>query len=255
MAYDVFLCNFAFLLFTGEDMSDRQSEKQGDSMMLSLVKNFLLMASGGIVVAGLLVGIGIGRTGDRFLKTVNSLFNAPPPKPEVDVRSLVVRQVRDVSELTTSVFVMQAVVPSRQDQKVGGYAIATTTLLYIAHGEVRAGVDLGEIKPDDVQVINDTINILLPPPRILDSKIDVKRSQVYDYNRGFLGLGPDVAPQLQTLAEREALQKIVATACSEGLLTQANSRAKLVVTQLLSTAGYKDVEVKTTPPSQGSCSV
>jgi hypothetical protein len=58
-----------------------------------------------------------------------------------------------------------------------------------------------------VQVTNNTIQLRLPPPRILDSKIDVNRSSVYDYNRGFLGLGPDVGPQLQTLAQRETLKK------------------------------------------------
>jgi predicted transcriptional regulator len=109
------------------------------------------------------------------------------------------------------------------------------------------------LKADDVAVVNDTIQLQLPPPRILDSKIDVNRSSVYDYDRGFLGLGPDVAPQLQTLAQQETLKKIVTAACSEGVLEQANDRAELVVAQLLSTAGHKQVEVKTQSPPPGTC--
>ncbi|HEY9667514.1 MAG TPA: DUF4230 domain-containing protein, partial [Coleofasciculaceae cyanobacterium] len=115
------------------------------------------------------------------------------------------------------------------------------------------GVDLKDLKPEDVTIVNDTIQLQLPPPRILDSKIDVNRSSVYDYDRGFLGLGPDTAPQLQTLAQQETLKKISAAACRENLLAQANDRAQLVVEKLLNTAGYKQVEVKTQPPAPGTC--
>jgi hypothetical protein len=87
----------------------------------------------------------------------------------------------------------------------------------------------------------------------LDSKIDVNKSSVYDYNRGFLGLGPDVAPQLQTIAQRETLKKIQKAACDQGILKQANDRAELVVEKLLSTAGHKQVLVKTQAPVPGSC--
>jgi hypothetical protein len=76
---------------------------------------------------------------------------------------------------------------------------------------------------------------------------------VYDYDRGFLGLGPDVAPQLQTLAQRETLKKIQTAACRENLLGQANDRAQLIVEKLLNTAGYKAVEVKTQSPPPGAC--
>jgi hypothetical protein len=148
---------------------------------------------------------------------------------------------------------MEAVVPTRQDRKLAGYTVGTTTLLYIAYGEVRAGVDLKDLKADNVKVVNNTIQLQLPPPRILDSKIDVNRSSVYDYDRGFLGLGPDTAPQLQTLAQQETLKKIVTTACQSNLLAQANDRAQLVVEKLLNTAGYKQVEVKTQAPQPGTC--
>ena len=118
---------------------------------------------------------------------------------------------------------------------------------------MRAGVDLKDLNANNVQIVNDTIQLQLPPPRILDSKIDVNRSSVYDYDRGFLGLGPDVAPQLQMLAQRETLKKITTAACSQGVLQQANDRAELVVEKLLNTAGYKQVLVNTQSPLPGSC--
>lgn len=229
-------------------MRDYFQKRQIGGITSGMLRNLMLMTTGGVVLIALLFGVGILQSGARFFGGLNAIFNAPSPKPEVDVRSLVVRQVRTASELTTAVFTMEAVVPTRQDRKLGEYTIGSTTLLYIAYGQVRAGVDLKDLKADDVKIVNNTVQLQLPPPRILDSKIDVNRSSVYDYNRGFLGLGPDVAPQLQTLAQRETLKKIESAACRENLLGQANERAQLVVEQLLNTAGYKVVQVKTQSP-------
>ncbi|MGK7875005.1 MAG: DUF4230 domain-containing protein [Xenococcaceae cyanobacterium] len=229
------------------------SKQSRSSLALSLLKSFLLMTTGGIALMTLIILVGIWRTGSRFFAGIEELFNAPPSIPQVDVPTLIVQQVSGVSELTTAAFVMETVVPTSQDSKLGSVVVATTKLLYIAHGEVRAGIDLNNLTADDVKVQNNNVQIHLPPPQILDSKIDVNRSRVYDYDRGFLSLGPDVAPQLQTLAQRQTLQKIVATACTEGLLEQANHRAKLAITQLLTTAGYERVEVTTTLPSPQAC--
>src|SRR5919202_572658 len=234
-------------------MREQFQKRQIISITSWLVRNLMLMSTGGVVLIALLFGIGMWRSGIRFYEGINAIFNAPPAKPQVDVRSIVVSQVRGASELTTAVFTMEAVVPTRQERKIGQYTLGATTLLYIAYGEVRAGVDLKDLKADNVTIVNDTIQLQLPPPRILDSKIDVNRSSVYDYDRGFLGLGPDVAPQLQTLAQRETLKKIQTAACRENLLGQANDRAQLVVEKLLNTAGYKAVEVKTQSPPAGAC--
>ena len=234
-------------------MREQFQKRQIISITSWLVRNLMLMSTGGMVLIALLFGIGMWRSGSRFFEGINAIINAPPAKPQVDVRSLVVSQVRGASELTTAVFTMEAVVPTRQERKIGQYTLGATTLLYLAYGEVRAGVDLKELKADNVTVVNDTIQLQLPPPRILDSKIDVNRSSVYDYDRGFLGLGPDTAPQLQTLAQQETLKKIKVAACRGNLLAQANDRAQLVVEKLLNTAGYKKVEVKTQSPSPTAC--
>ncbi len=218
-----------------------------------LVKNFGFMLLGGAFAAALFASFNVLHLGDRFFASLGNWLNPPPPPPKVDVQSLVIQQIREASELTTAVYTMQAVVPTSQDSNIAGFTIGTTRLLYIAQGEVQAGVDLSKLTPENIQATDGAVKIQLPPPRILDSKIDVNQSQVYDYNRGMLGLGPDVAPQLQELAQQEALQKVVATACKDGILNRANDRAKLVVNQLLATAGYKTVSVEIQPPAADAC--
>ncbi|MBE9099998.1 DUF4230 domain-containing protein [Vacuolonema iberomarrocanum] len=236
-------------------MSSRssQSNSSQSNNVGQIVQTLSLLLTGGLVTAGLIVGAGVWRGSSAFLQGLRDL--APRlSEPQVEIETLVLQQIRGASELTTAVYTMQAVLPTRRDRLVAGYTLGSTTLLYIAQGEVRAGIDLSQISPAAVQVSETgTLTVQLPPPQILDRKIDVERSQVYDYDRGFLGLGPDVAPDLQTEAQRQTLQQIVTSACTEGILQEANERAEIAIQQLLSTAGNETVVVRTQAPAPDAC--
>jgi hypothetical protein len=217
------------------------------------IRNLSLVATGSFALIAIFLLAGVWRSGTSFFSDLYTLFDKPQPEPKIDLRAIVVQQVRNASELTTAVYAMETVVPTSRDRTVGGYVVGTTTLLYIAYGEVRAGIDLSAVQPTDVQVNGDAITLRLPSPKILDSKIDVNRSKVYDYDRGFMGLGPDVAPELQELAQRQTLERMVESACTSGILQQANDRAKIAITQLLGTT-YKNlsVEEQPLPPACGA---
>lgn len=200
----------------------------------------------------LLFFVGIWQTSDRILNIVEKVVYPQPVTPQIDIPTLVVQQIQGVEELTTTVYTMEATVPTSAERKLGDFVIATTKLLYIGQGEVRAGIDLSQITTENIKVNNDKIAINLPPPQILDSKIDVNNSYVYDYDRGFLNLGPDVAPDLQTLAQQQTLAKIVHSACRGGALNTANEKAKEVIIKLLANTGFKQIEINTTslPPKE-----
>lgn len=233
---------------------ERQKPEHQKAGPLRVVRGMVNAFIGGAVLMGIVVGVGYWRAGDRFLEGARIMLTPAPAEPQVDVRSVVVTQLRGASELTTAIFAMEAVVPTKSDRTLAGYVIGSTNLLYIAYGEVRAGVDLSQISATDIQVTGESaIQVTLPPAQILDSKLDLTKSNVYDYSRGFLGLGPDAAPELQERAQQEALAKIEEAACSEGLLAEANRRAELTVGQLLATAGFATVTVTTQPPPNSAC--
>jgi hypothetical protein len=211
---------------------------------------------GAIILLGAVVGFivltvaGIFFAGDRFFTGVDSMFNSPTPTPTIDVGNIVVRQIRDASELTTTLFAMETVVEAAATNEIAGFPIGTTRLLLIAYGEVRAGIDLSQITEEDVTVLSDTIQIRIPPPRIIDSKIDVNQTRVYDYDQGFLSLGPDVGPQLADMAQEEALAKVSTSACENGILEEANERAAIVLQGLFSgIASGRRVEIITQAPT------
>ena len=223
------------------------------------LSNLMWLVRTSVLTVMVVAFLGLWRTGYQWnqqLSAIASWFHAPQPEPQVDARTLILQQVRGVSELTTAVLAMESVVPTQSDRTLGTYVIGTTRLLYIAHGEVRAGIDLSQLTPNDISIQGDVVQIQLPPPMILDRKIDVERSQIYDYDRGFLGLGPDAAAELQTLAQRETLNDLVEAACEHQLLEQANERAVSVLSQLLKTTQtYSSVSIQTQTPSAGTCPV
>ncbi|MDV3349121.1 DUF4230 domain-containing protein [Leptolyngbyaceae cyanobacterium CCMR0082] len=241
--------------------TDKQKDKQtnpnpqqqpGVWRVLSMLS--MVVFGGGLVVASV-AGYGLWRTGDQFMDGVKLMFTPKPPEDTVDTRTLIVEQIQGASELTTAIFSMEAVVPTESNRTVGNYVIGQTNLLYIAHGEVRAGIDLGAISEENVQVINDSedlppsLILTLPAPKVLDSKLDVTRSKVYEYDRGFLSLGPDRAPELQALAQQEALKQIRQGACDEGILTMASERAELTMRQLIEPLGYENLTVNVAEPT------
>ena len=213
---------------------------------ISLGQKLLLWSAGGINLLILLILISIWRTGDRTLNFIGNLFKFSAAESKVENLTPLVRRIENIQELSTTVQTIETVVPASAERKIGDIPLATTRLLYIARGEIEAGVDLSELTDANIAVSNNRIEIDLPPAKILDSKIDVNRSRVYDYNRGFLNLGPDVAPQLQTLAQRKTLDRMIATACQEGILDNANLKAKEAITQLLTNTDRRQVTVNTT---------
>lgn len=188
-----------------------------------------------------------------LFETVEGLLQPQPIVPRTQLSTAIVEQLESVSELTTTVYRMETIVPASADRKIGEFSLATTKLLYLAHGEVKAGIDLSAITVNNISVTDNQIDISLPSPQILDSKIDINRSRVYNYNRGFLNLGPDVAPQLQILAQQQTLEYILSSACHDGILNAANKKAAKTISQLLTITSDKDISIQTTPTSVESC--
>lgn len=181
----------------------------------------------------------------------SQLFFSFAGNTTIDPRSLIVHQVRDVSELATAIFETETVIDASKKE-----GLLESKLLYIAHGGVRVGIDLSEFRDDDVQVEENKITVTLPPLRVLDTKLDVNQSRVYDYNKGFLNLGPDVV-RLQESAQRDAINKLQEAACKDWLIKTASDRVQQIVQRFLnlviSDKGYT-VTVKTQFPAESSCS-
>src|SRR5277367_4492987 len=91
----------------------------------------------------------------------------------------VVHEVQPLSDLVTVKYVMDKVVVL-EDVKWYG----ENRVLLLAHGIVKAGIDLKRLKPEDVTIAGKKITIHLPPPQITDAYLDDKRTSVIDHTTG-----------------------------------------------------------------------
>ena len=175
------------------------------------------------------------RTVKPLLDRVNDLGRRFTPDGYVDkVRA------RLVSSGNTS--------PDAVDRFIAGRVIALAmipVLLILLFGVLGLSGMLGMVAAGFV-----ILACVLGPDAILDRKIDVDKSYVYDVDRSLFG---PIDPSLQSQAEQHALEQVLRSACEGGILAQANERGALAVEKLLETAGYDEVVVITRPASPGEC--
>lgn len=148
----------------------------------------------------------------------------------------VVEQVQALSDLVTVKYVLEKVV-ILEDVKWYG----ENRVLLLAHGIVKAGVDLKRLQPDDVTISGKTISLRLPPPRITDAYLDDKQSQVIDHTTGLLRV---FDKNLEQTARQNAVDDIRRAARTDGILDEADKRAKLELAMFLHKAGFERVEVR-----------
>ena len=146
----------------------------------------------------------------------------------------VVEQIQTLSDLVTVKYVVEKVVVL-DDVKWYG----ENRVLLLAHGVVKAGIDLTRIKPGDVTVSGKKIMIHLPPPELTDAYLDDRKSRVIDHTTGMLRT---FDKDLEQTAREEAVLDVRSAAVQNGILNDAGDRAELELALFLHEAGYTQVD-------------
>lgn len=159
----------------------------------------------------------------------------------IDHQPAVITQIRELGRLESASYTVEKVLEGGVDQ---GNELLNLLLgdrlLFIAHGEVIAGVDLTELADEDVTVSDDrqSVTLRLPPARVLTRRLDNELSRVYDREQGLLTKGdPDLESQVRLDAERAVL----AAACEGGILDQAQLNAQRQVQILLLALDFREI--------------
>jgi hypothetical protein len=187
------------------------------------LKGIFLAAFVLIIFAG---GVWLGFTVPRWMKLGSGLH--------MENTATVVEQVQTLSDLVTVKYVLEKVV-ILEDVKWYG----ENRVLLLAHGVVKAGIDLKRITADDVTISGKTIRLRLPPPQIMDAYLDDKNSQVIDHATGLLRA---FDKDLEQTARANAVDDIRRAARTDGILDEADKRARLELELFLRQAGFEQVE-------------
>jgi len=145
----------------------------------------------------------------------------------------VVHEVQTLSEIITVKYVMDKVVVL-EDVKWYG----ENRVLLLAHGVVKAGIDLKRLQPSDVNISGKTISVRLPLPQITDAYLDDKATQVIDHSTGLLRA---FDKDLEQTARQNAVDDIARAARKGGILDDADKRARTELESFLKRAGFDSV--------------
>lgn len=202
---------------------------------------------GGVFVATLLIIGGfvtwaIGGIVDA-IPTPSDVAAVFEPEPFVEVGPVVVSSIQDLAGLTTVEVVEYAIVEQGTDEGWLAWARGDS-LRMIAVARIGAGVDIAGISAQDFSVSDDgVVHVTVPSAEIQYVAVDNDATEVLDRDKGLFTKGD---PQLEGEARRVAESVLVEGALENGILTQAEENARVVLSNFLIGLGYTDVVVEFT---------
>ncbi len=178
-----------------------------------------------------------GATALTVYLTLTTVSWLPPGwGPRAWNTATVIHEVQSLSELVTVKYVLDKVVVLEDVKWYGDNRV-----LLLAHGIVKAGIDLKRVEPGDVAISGKTISLRLPPPQITDAYLDDKASQVIDHSTGLLRA---FDKDLEQSARQNAVDDITRAARKDGILDEAKKRGRAELENFFKRAGFERVNFR-----------
>lgn len=156
---------------------------------------------------------------------------------------VMLQQVQTLSDLVTVKYVLERV--EVWDDPPSGivtqFVAGNNRILLLAHGVVKAGVDLGKLKPEDLKIEGKTIWIDLPSAHITDAYLDDKETKVVERTTGFLRT---FDKDLEQNIRRTAVEDLRLAAGRGGILRDADERARMQLAKFFTLMGFEKVEFR-----------
>ena len=205
-----------------------------------------------IIILVILVGIGVfvvnsvqNSISDQFLPIremsnnlstqIAEVLNPTPtiiPDPVT-----IIHEVRSLARLETIKFSLEKIITAETRQGVFEWLIGDR-LIFVAHGEVIAGIDLNKLDPEDLEVRGGVLYVSLPEAEIFVTALDNEQSYVYDRVTGLFTHGE---VNLETEARLAAEREIEKSALEDGILELAAQNAESFLDRLFRDLGFPEV--------------
>ena len=172
---------------------------------------------------------------DNLSTQVSRVINPTPtiiPDPVT-----IVHEIRSLARLETMKFSLEKIITAETRQGFFEWLVGDR-LIFVAHGEVIAGIDLNKLDPEDLQVRDGVLYVQLPEVEIFVVAIDNQQSYVYDRETGLFNHGEI---NLETEARRVAEIEIENNAIEDGILDLAAQNAESFLDRLFRDLGFPEV--------------
>jgi hypothetical protein len=209
----------------------------------------LVVGGGAALLIGVLVGaVLVGSVGWLLLSGssgrawLGQMFSAVTGRTlTIDVsQPTVVDRIQRLQRLETVVYTMDKIVTGAKENVLPDF-LTGDRLLMMVHGEVVAGIDLSELKSNDVRVEGKRVRVHLPAPQVFMTRLDSAKTRVYSRQTGLL---VPTDPNLETQVRQAAEQQLLEAAMADGILRNAQVNAASTIRSLLQGLGFEGIELE-----------
>ncbi len=175
---------------------------------------------------------------ERALQRQFEQITNPTPTIEPDPVTIV-REVRSLSRLETAAYTVEKIITAESRQGPFAFLVGDR-LIFVAHGQVIAGVDLEKLDESDITIEGEgVVHVALPEAEVFVTVLDNEQSYVFNRDTGVIGMNVE----LETAARRAAEEEILSAALEDGILDMAQRNAESYIRHLILTLGFSEVHV------------
>ena len=205
----------------------------------------MLAGISAVLVAILLVAVGIiaFRIGSNAERAGEVLEDVVGRGEFTEFAPVTLQTIRLVAELTTVEMVEYTTVVKGDDRGWLNWAAGDRIEMF-AVARIGAGVDLDAIQEGDLLVDEGRVVLRLPAAMLTYVSVDNEATHVYNRDTGVFTKGN---PDLERSARLAAEELLTAQAIEQGILEMAEQRAVSILTDLIISLGYTEVDVVVTP--------
>jgi hypothetical protein len=209
----------------------RASAKLGIAVIVGLLLGVLAIAAAGWLM--------LSHTSGRAL--LSHMLSAVTGRTvSIDVsQPTVVDRIQRLQRLETVVYTVDKLVTGARENPFLPDFLTGDRLLMMVHGEVVAGIDFANLKPDDVRVDGKQVHLHLPAAQIFSTRLDSGKTRVYSRQTGWL---VPTDPNLETQVRQEAERQMQDAALADGILKTAQQNAASTISSLLQGLGFEKVD-------------
>lgn len=141
----------------------------------------------------------------------------------------VITQIKQLHQLATVRYSIQRVI-GLTEPKV---PLGEESILLIVEGEVQAGVDVAELRNEDVVMSGHRALVRLPPAKLLNSYLNESHTKVWDRHVTWWTPWVPYSADLEHRARLQGLDEIRKAALDSGILDRAAENAESAIRQFL----------------------
>lgn len=166
----------------------------------------------------------------------------------------VLKSIAPLKQFRAATANLQVIVDVERDASLLPSFLKGERVLFVAAGNVDAGVDFSQLDENAIRVNEDrtAVEITLPAARLYDARVDPNRSRVFDRERGFIdrieSVFEDSPTEDRSLLVRSEQKLQEAAAADPELLATAERNTRDMLEGLLGGLGFTDVTVEFEAP-------